>query len=64
MSYHLFRATLYKKEIILKFVGATYASDELSCFTQSTNMPFLATPMGKGVLADDHVLCVAPARST
>ena len=28
-----------------------------------TSLPFLPTPMGKGVIPDDHPLCVAPARS-
>ncbi len=28
-----------------------------------TGIPFLPTPMGKGVLPDDHPNCVAAARS-
>lgn len=32
-------------------------------FLKRTQLPFLATPMGKGVVPDDHVLSVAPARS-
>jgi 2-hydroxyacyl-CoA lyase 1 len=32
-------------------------------FLKRTQLPFLATPMGKGVVPDDHPLSVAPARS-
>jgi 2-hydroxyacyl-CoA lyase 1 len=32
-------------------------------FIEMTQLPYLATPMGKGVLPDDHPLSVAPARS-
>lgn len=45
--------------------GAAYARAEHSLrrFIEQTGLPFLPTPMGKGVLPDDHPQCVAPARS-
>jgi 2-hydroxyacyl-CoA lyase 1 len=45
--------------------GAAYAraEDEVTKFVESTQLPFLATPMGKGVLPDDHPLSVAAART-
>lgn len=30
---------------------------------EMSGLPFLPTPMGKGVLPDDHANCVAAARS-
>ncbi len=39
------------------------SSAELKKFLESRNLPFLPTPMGKGLLPDDHPLCIAPARS-
>ncbi len=32
-------------------------------FITKTNLPFLATPMGKGIVADDSALSVASART-
>ncbi|MBI5615765.1 MAG: oxalyl-CoA decarboxylase [Gammaproteobacteria bacterium] len=45
--------------------GAAYARAEVEVrrFVEATRLPFLASPMGKGVLPDDHALSVAPARS-
>ena len=45
--------------------GAAYAraEDEVRAFLETTRLPFLPTPMGKGVMPDDHELSVAPARS-
>ena len=45
--------------------GAAYAKaeKEIQAFVQKNNLPFLPTPMGKGVISDDHPLCVAAARS-
>ena len=34
------------------------AEDEVREFIEATQLPFLATPMGKGVLPDDHPLSV------
>ena len=45
--------------------GAAYsrAEDELHRLIIRHKLPFLPTPMGKGVLPDDHPFCVAAARS-
>jgi len=45
--------------------GAAYAgaSPLLRKFVARTGVPFLPTPMGKGVIPDDHPLCVSSARS-
>ena len=45
--------------------GAAYAraEDEVRGFIERTKLPFLPSPMGKGVVPDDHPLSVAPARS-
>ena len=45
--------------------GASYAraEAEVNNLVVSNNLPFLPTPMGKGLLADDHPLCVAASRS-
>ena len=49
----------------LFITGAAYsrAGHELSKLVSINNFPFLPTPMGKGVLPDDHPFCVAAARS-
>lgn len=49
----------------LLFLGAAYAraEEEIQQFVFNSNLPFLPTPMGKGVIADTHPLCVAAARS-
>lgn len=45
--------------------GAAYSRAEsgLREFVEVSGLPFLPTPMGKGVLPDDHSNCVAAARS-
>lgn len=45
--------------------GAAYAraEKEIRELVEVTGIPFLPTPMGKGVLPDDHSNCVAAARS-
>lgn len=45
--------------------GAAYAraEKEVRELVEVTGIPFLPTPMGKGVLSDDHPNCVAAARS-
>ncbi|MCK9517880.1 MAG: oxalyl-CoA decarboxylase [Dehalococcoidia bacterium] len=45
--------------------GAAYAraEDEVKEFIETTQLPFLPSPMGKGLLPDDHPLSVAAARS-
>ena len=53
------------KPLIIIGKGAAYsrAENELKEFIDKTNIPFLPTPMGKGVLPDNHPLCVSAARS-
>ena len=47
------------------YLGAAYsgAQAEIQHLITRNGLPFLPTPMGKGVITDDHPLCVAPARS-
>lgn len=54
-----------ERPLIIVGKGAAYAraEDEVREFIESTQVPYLATPMGKGLLPDDHPLSVAPARS-
>ena len=39
------------------------AEDEVRAFIERTRLPFLASPMGKGVMDDGHALSVGAARS-
>jgi 2-hydroxyacyl-CoA lyase len=39
------------------------AEDEVRSFIERTQLPFLRSPMGKGVVPDDHPLSVAAART-
>src|SRR5438046_9415978 len=39
------------------------AEDEVRKFIERTQLPFLASPMGKGVVPDSHPLSVGAARS-
>ncbi len=54
-----------KNPLIIVGKGAAYsrAENEIKKFVEKTNIPFLPTPMGKGVLPDHHHLCVSAARS-
>ncbi|XP_076093996.1 2-hydroxyacyl-CoA lyase 1-like [Mytilus galloprovincialis] len=54
-----------QKPLVIIGKGAAYAQAENSVreLVEGCKLPFLPTPMGKGVLPDDHPLCVAPARS-
>ena len=51
--------------VLLCQTGAAYGRAELALkeFVETSGLPFLPTPMGKGVLPDDHPNCVAAARS-
>lgn len=51
--------------LIIVGKGAAYAQaeHEVLKLVESTGLPFLPTPMGKGVVSDEHPQCVAPARS-
>lgn len=57
--------TSAEKPLVIIGKGAAYAraETEISMFLTSTGFPFLPTPMGKGVVPDNHQLCVSPARS-
>ncbi|XP_053743645.1 2-hydroxyacyl-CoA lyase 1 isoform X1 [Synchiropus splendidus] len=54
-----------KRPLAIIGKGAAYGRAEaaLKSFVEFSGLPFLPTPMGKGVLPDDHVNCVAAARS-
>ena len=54
-----------KSPLIIVGKGIAYAgaSGEMQRFVESTGIPFLATPMGKGVISDYHELSAARARS-
>ena len=49
--------------IVGKGMAWSRAEDELRQFIDRTRLPFLATPMGKGVVSDEHPLSVGGARS-
>jgi 2-hydroxyacyl-CoA lyase 1 len=54
-----------ERPLVIVGKGCAYsgAEDEVRSFIESTQLPFLATPMGKGVMPDDHPLSVGAARS-
>ena len=54
-----------ERPLVIVGKGAAYsrAEDEVREFIDATRLPFLASPMGKGVVPDDHRLSVATARS-
>uniref|UniRef100_A0A8C2XEU4 2-hydroxyacyl-CoA lyase n=1 Tax=Cyclopterus lumpus TaxID=8103 RepID=A0A8C2XEU4_CYCLU len=54
-----------KKPLVIIGKGAAYGRAETALreFVEIAGLPFLPTPMGKGVLPDDHPNCVAAARS-
>uniref|UniRef100_A0A8C9QWS9 2-hydroxyacyl-CoA lyase n=1 Tax=Scleropages formosus TaxID=113540 RepID=A0A8C9QWS9_SCLFO len=54
-----------KQPLVIVGKGAAYsrAEDEVQELVELCGLPFLPTPMGKGVLPDDHPQCVAAARS-
>ncbi|KAI8344790.1 thiamine pyrophosphate enzyme, N-terminal TPP binding domain-containing protein [Chlamydoabsidia padenii] len=54
-----------KRPLIVIGKGAAYAraEKELNQWVDQTRIPFLPTPMGKGVISDHHPLCVSAARS-
>ncbi|XP_005089635.1 2-hydroxyacyl-CoA lyase 1 isoform X2 [Aplysia californica] len=57
--------TYAEKPLVIVGKGAAYAQaeDEIYSLVVDTKLPFLPTPMGKGVLPDTHELCVSAARS-
>jgi 2-hydroxyacyl-CoA lyase 1 len=54
-----------ERPLVIVGKGCAYAraEDDVREFIESTQLPFLATPMGKGVMPDDHPLSVGAARS-
>ncbi|XP_028836092.1 2-hydroxyacyl-CoA lyase 1 [Denticeps clupeoides] len=54
-----------ERPLIIIGKGAAYsrAEAEILQLVESCELPFLPTPMGKGVVPDDHPNCVAAARS-
>ncbi|EFA86124.1 Putative oxalyl-CoA decarboxylase [Heterostelium album PN500] len=54
-----------KKPVVIGGKGAAYArcEGELAKFIKTTGIPFLSSPMGKGLLPDDDEHVVSPARS-
>ena len=49
--------------LIGKGMAWARAEDEVRAFIERTQLPFLRSPMGKGVMPDDHPLSVAAART-
>jgi 2-hydroxyacyl-CoA lyase 1 len=49
--------------IIGKGTAYARAENQARTFMDKTKLPFLPTPMGKGVVPDDHQQSIAPARS-
>ncbi|MGH2587311.1 MAG: thiamine pyrophosphate-dependent enzyme, partial [Dehalococcoidia bacterium] len=49
--------------IVGKGMAWSRAEAEVRDFVERTQLPFLATPMGKGMIPDDHPLSVGAARS-
>lgn len=49
--------------IVGKGMAYAEASDEVRQFIEATQLPYLPTPMGKGVVPDDHPLSVAGGRT-
>ncbi|XP_046954888.1 2-hydroxyacyl-CoA lyase 1 isoform X4 [Lynx rufus] len=54
-----------KKPLLIIGKGAAYAHAEMGIrkLVERCKLPFLPTPMGKGVIPDNHPNCVAAARS-
>lgn len=54
-----------QRPLVIVGKGAAYAraEDEVREFIETTQLPYLASPMGKGVIPDDHPLSVGAARS-
>src|SRR5262249_49725275 len=49
--------------LIGKGMAWSRAENEVRAFIERTQLPFLRSPMGKGVMPDDHPLAVPAARS-
>ncbi|XP_078682007.1 2-hydroxyacyl-CoA lyase 1-like isoform X1 [Branchiostoma floridae x Branchiostoma belcheri] len=57
--------TRAQRPLVIIGKGAAFSRAEGSVrqFLEKTGLPFLPTPMGKGVVPDDHPLCMSAARS-
>ncbi|XP_069505013.1 2-hydroxyacyl-CoA lyase 1 isoform X2 [Ambystoma mexicanum] len=55
-----------RRPLLIVGKGAAYshAEDSIRKLVEQSGLPFLPTPMGKGVVPDNHPLCVAAARSS
>lgn len=53
-----------QRPLVIIGKGAAYsrAEAEVRAFIEATQLPFLSSPMGKGVVPDEHPLSVAPGR--
>ena len=53
-----------ERPLVVLGKGAAYsrAENEVRQFVEATGIPFLTSPMGKGVIDDEHALSVMPAR--
>jgi 2-hydroxyacyl-CoA lyase 1 len=49
--------------LVGKGMAWSRAEDEVRAFIERTQLPFLRSPMGKGVVPDDHPLAVSAART-
>jgi 2-hydroxyacyl-CoA lyase 1 len=49
--------------IVGKGMAWAHAEEEVRAFVERTQVPFLRSPMGKGVISDEHPLSVAAART-
>ena len=54
-----------QRPLVVVGKGAAYgrAEQNVQDLIRHSDLPFLPTPMGKGVIPDDHPNCVSPARS-
>lgn len=54
-----------RRPLVIIGKGTAYAraEDQVRAFISRTGLPFLPTPMGKGVVPDDHLQSTSPARS-
>ncbi|MEM9177049.1 MAG: oxalyl-CoA decarboxylase [Myxococcota bacterium] len=55
-----------ERPLVIIGKGAAYsrAEEEVRRFVEAAKLPFLTSPMGKGVVDDEHALSVMPARGT
>ena len=49
--------------IVGKGMAYAHAEDEVRAFIERTQVPFIRSPMGKGVVSDDHPLSASAART-